>query len=123
MATETRPASLLLIRHPGAIVFGYEGAARVAPILEVQLVVDYVRRHTIATDVGYVVTPDASRWMFGLGAQAGLSWSVLPRFRLLAQGGIEWMLNPYSYVALPDVVVTPASVRPKVAIGLGVDLW
>jgi hypothetical protein len=122
IATDTAPVSLLLIRHPGAIVFGYEGVSRVAPTIEVEMMADYVTRSNRRTEGGYEETAPDARWFFGVGAMAGVSWSMLPRIRLLAQGGIDWILNPYSYVAPPFVILQSASVRPKLGIGIGVDL-
>jgi hypothetical protein len=123
--TTNRPGtSILLVRHPGVVFVGYEGASRVAPTIELELMADYVTRSNAATAEGYEATPPSSRWFFGVGAMAGLSWSFLPRFRLLAQGGADWVINPYSYVIEPDggVVVRPTSIRPKIAIGLGIDV-
>jgi hypothetical protein len=123
ITTDTRPASLLLVRHPAAIVVGYAGGSRVAPTIEIEMMADYVLRTTMTLNQGYVPTSDASRWNFGVGAQAGISWSVLPWVRLFGQAGIDWIINPYSYVALSEIVVETSSVRPKIGVGLGVDLW
>jgi hypothetical protein len=121
--TETSPASIVLVRYPGALVFGYEGSSVIAPTVEVDLVVDFVSRRTSAPESGYVATPPEGRWSFGMGAQAGFSWSFLPRFRVLALGGADWMLNPASYKVGTDVIVRALPVRPKVSIGLGLDIW
>jgi hypothetical protein len=122
ITTDTAPVSLILIRHPGAIVFGFEGGARLAPIVQIQVMADYVDRSNRRTEEGYEETPPDARWFFGVGGMAGISWSILPRFRLFAQGGADWILNPYSYVAPPYVIVRSASIRPKLGIGLTVDL-
>jgi hypothetical protein len=127
--TDTAP-SLLLIRHPGAIVLGYEGVARFAPTFELELIADYIERTTVKIEERDLVgtAPDA-RWSLGLGAQGGISWSIVPRVRLFGLGGVDWMINPYSYVinpspaAAPSVLVPASSVRPKMGIGLVVDLW
>jgi hypothetical protein len=121
--TETSPASIVLVRHPAALVLGYEGSSVVAPTVEVDLVVDFVSRTTSPPEDGYVATPPEARWSFGVGAQAGFSWSFLPRFRVLALGGADWMLNPAAYKVGTDVIVRSSSVRPKVSIGLGLDIW
>ncbi|MET0595406.1 MAG: hypothetical protein ABW133_22095 [Polyangiaceae bacterium] len=120
--TDPNPVSIALVRHPGAFVFGYEGSTVIAPTLEVELLADFVTRRTSQID-GYVATPPEARWSFGVGAQAGLSWSFLPRFRVLALGGIDWILNPPSYKVGPSVILYTQSVRPKVGIGLGLDIW
>ena len=123
ITTNTTPVSLLLVRRPGGIVAGYEGPSRLAPAIEVELLADYISRSTVKTEGGYQETPPDSRWFFGMGVSAGVSWSIVPRFRLLAQGGADWIINPQSYVAPPHFIVQPASVRPKISIGLGVDVW
>jgi len=120
--TNTVPVSIILVRHPGAIVLGYEGGARLAPTIEMELLVDYVTRETAQAD-GYEGTPSAGRWLFGVGAMAGITWSIVPRIRLLAQAGVDGIFNPYSYVASPDFIVQSSAIRPKLGIGLGVDLW
>ncbi len=122
IATDTTPVSLLLVRHPGAIVVGYEGVSRLAPTIEVEIMADYVTRSNRKTEGGYAETAPESRWFFGIGAMAGVSWYFLPRIRLLGQGGIDWILNPYSYLAPPYVIVQSAAVRPKIGIGVAVDL-
>jgi hypothetical protein len=116
--------SLRLSRYPGSVVLGYEGTSRLAPIIEVELMADYVRRETLNAE-GFQATPSDGRWTFGVGAEAGLSWSILPRLRLLVVGGADWMINSYSFVVdSPHAVIIPASsVRPKVMVGLGLDLW
>ena len=115
--------SLQLSRHPGSLVLGYEGDTRLAPIIEVQLTVDYVQRRTLLAE-GYDKREDEGRWTLGVGGEVGLSWSVLPRFRLHAQGGADWMINSYAYVSQPYRTIVPASpVRPKVMVGLALDLW
>jgi hypothetical protein len=121
--TQSAPVSIALIRHPGAIVLGYEGTSRLAPIIELDLAVDYVRRDTIQLSEGFARTPPQGRWIFGIGGQAGVAWSVLPRFRLLAKAGVDWMMNPYSYVAFQTVIIAPAAIRPKVGVGLVIDFW
>ena len=123
MTTNTYPVSIILLRHPGAIVLGYEAEARLAPTIEMELMVDYVTRDNGPTAEGFQSTPPASRWFFGVGAMAGLTWSIVPRIRLLAQAGIDGIINPYSYVASPNVfILQSSSIRPKLGIGLGVDL-
>jgi len=115
--------SLRLSRYPGSLVLGYEGTTRLAPIVEVQLTVDYVQRLTQQSQ-GFDPTDPAGRWTLGVGAEVGMSWSILPRLRLLALGGADWMVNSYAYVAQPyAVIVEASSVRPKVVLGLGLDLW
>lgn len=120
--TEANPVPISLVRHPGALVFGYEGSTVIAPTLEVELIADFVTRTTFDVK-GYVATPPEARWSFGVGAQAGLSWSFLPRFRVLALGGIDWILNPATYKVGSDPVLYTQSVRPKAVIGLGLDIW
>jgi hypothetical protein len=114
--------TLDLRRHPGSVVLGYEGATRLAPIVEVGLMVDYVTRRTTDAE-GFDPRPDDRRWSFGVGVAAGVSWSVLPRFRLMAQAGADWMANSYDYVAPPNTILRASQVRPKAMVGLGVDLW
>jgi hypothetical protein len=115
--------SLQLSRYPGSIVLGYEGATRLAPLIEVQLTVDYVRRRTLLAE-GFDKKEDEGRWTVGVGGEVGLSWSVLPRFRLHAKGGADWMINSYAYVSQPYAVIVEAGpVRPKVVLGLALDLW
>jgi hypothetical protein len=123
ITTNTAPVSIILIRHPGAVVFGYEGASRLAPTIEMELLVDYVTRSTPQANADYQATPPSGRWMFGVGAMAGLTWSIVPRIRLLAQVGVDGIFNPYSYVASPDFIVQASAIRAKLGIGLGVDLW
>lgn len=123
ITTNTFPVSIFLVRHPGAIVLGYEGDGRLAPTIEMDMMVDYVTRDNVLTAEGYESTPTASRWFFGVGAMAGLTWSIVPRIRLLAQAGIDGIINPYSYVASPNALILQTfSIRPKLGIGLGVDL-
>jgi hypothetical protein len=123
ITTNTAPVSIILIRHPGSIVLGYEGGSRLAPTIEMELLVDYVTRSTTQATPDYEATPPSGRWMFGVGAMAGLTWSILPRIRLLAQAGVDGIFNPYSYVASPDFIVQSSAIRAKLGIGLGVDLW
>jgi hypothetical protein len=124
ITTDTPPVSIILIRHPGTIVLGYEGASRLAPTIEMEMMVDYVTRSNAETGGGYEATPAASRWFFGVGAMAGVTWFILPRIRILAQAGVDGIINPYSYVASPNqFIVRSASIRPKAGIGLAVDLW
>jgi hypothetical protein len=122
MTTDTAPVSLLLIRHPGAVVLGFEGPSRLAPTVEIQVMADYVTRSNRKTEGGYEETAPDARWFFGVGGMAGVSWSILPRLRLFAAGGADWILNPYSYVAPPYVIVRSASIRAKMSLGLTVDL-
>jgi hypothetical protein len=121
--SETPVARLVLNRHPGAILVGYEAAARLAPTAELEMSADYVSRHTYFAEPGFVPTPDDARWSFGVAAKLGLSWSFLQRFRLMGRGGLEVMLNRYAYTTAPQTVITPASLRPRVELGLSVDLW
>jgi hypothetical protein len=126
ITTEQGPISLLLVRRPGAIVAGYEGASRVAPTIEIDFTIDYVTRTTVGARDGYQLTPPQSRWFFGLGMMGGVSWTFLPRFRLLAQVGADWILNPYSYVLSPTVaapVVETSTIRPKGSAGIAIDVW
>jgi len=121
--TSTPPVSLILVRHPGAIVVGYEGGSRLAPTVEMEMMVDYVTRPVAKTDEGFEARPAESRWFFGIGAMAGISWSILPRIRLLAQGGVDGIINPYSYIASPNIVILRShAIRPKLGFGLAVDL-
>lgn len=124
ITTNKAPVSLLLVRRPGIVFVGYEGAARLAPTIELEIMADYVTRSNTSTDTDYQASAPSSRWFFGVGAMAGLSWTFLPRFRLLAQAGADWIINPYSYVVEPDggAILRPASIRPKLAIGLGIDV-
>ena len=114
--------SLRLSRYPGSLVLGYEGSSRLAPIVEVELTVDHVRRQTLQAE-GFDPTDSEGRWTLGVGGEVGLSWSILPRLRLLALGGADWMVNSYAYVAPSGIIVPASSVRPKVVVGLGLDLW
>jgi hypothetical protein len=115
--------SLRLKRYPGSVVLGYEGTSRFAPIIEVELTADYVQRETLNAE-GFSPRESEGRWTFGAGAEAGISWSMLPRLRLVVMGGADWMVNSYAFVTQPYKVIIPASsVRPKVIVGLGVDLW
>jgi hypothetical protein len=123
ITTNTPPVSLLLVRRPGAIIAGYEGGSRVAPTIEIELMADYVSRSNVRTEDSLEPTPPDSRWYFGMGAMGGVSWYFLPRFRLLGQGGADWILNPYSYIVPSSVIVRSASVRPKLGVGLAIDVW
>jgi hypothetical protein len=120
--TDANPVPIALVRHPGALVFGYEGSTVIAPTLEVDLIADFVTRNTFNVE-GYIATAPEARWSFGVGAQAGLSWTFLPRFRVLALGGLDWILNPPSYKVGATPILYTQSVRPKVGIGLGLDIW
>ena len=116
--------SLRLTRYPGSLVLGYEGAARLAPIVEVALTLDYVRRRTLEAP-GFNPTDEEGRWNFGVGVEAGISWLVLPRFRLLAQVGVDWMVNSYCLRGSGRThhLVPAAPVRPKAIVGVALDLW
>ena len=123
ITTNTAPVSIILLRHPGAIVLGYEGGARLSPTVEMELMVDYVTRTNAQVPDDFESTAPSSRWFFGVGAMAGLTWSIVPRIRLLAQAGVDGIINPYSYVASPNYPILQSwTVRPKIGIGLGVDL-
>jgi len=122
--TETTPASIVLRRHPGAITVGYEWPARLAPSIQVDLIADYIERRTESVEGDLSETPPEARWNFGVGARAGISWSFLPRLRLLAHAGGDWMFNPPAYlVGATTVIVHASALRPKVALGLAVDLF
>jgi hypothetical protein len=122
--TETTPASIVLRRHPGAITVGYEWPARLAPSVQLDLIADYIERRTDSVENDLSKTLPEARWNFGLGARAGISWSFLPRLRLLAHVGGDWMFNPPAYlVGATTVIVQAAPLRPKVAVGLAVDLF
>jgi hypothetical protein len=122
--TETPPVNLFLTRHPGAITVGYEWPSRLAPSIQLDLIADYIQRRTDRVEGDLSETPPEARWNFGLGARAGIAWSFIPRLRLLAHGGVDWMINPSAYlVGTTSVVVAPFPLRPKVAVGLAVDLW
>jgi len=122
--TETTPASVVLRRHPGAITVGYEWPARLAPSIQVDLIADYIERRTESVEGDLSETPPEARWNFGIGARAGVAWSFLPRLRLLAHAGGDWMFNPPSYLVGPTTVIVHASpLRPKIAVGLAVDLF
>ena len=124
MTTNTWPVSIILVRHPGAVVLGYEGSTRLAPTIEMEMLVDYVTRSNVQVEDDFVSTPSTGRWFFGVGAMAGLTWSIVPRVRLLGQVGIDGIINPYSYIASPNYFILQSSaIRPKLGIGLAVDLW
>jgi hypothetical protein len=121
--TESRLATLVLVRRPGAIVFGYQGSGRIAPTAELAFLADYVWRYTDTIEGGLMKTPAQERWSVGLGLEAGVCWSPLPRMHAVARAGAEVLLNPYSYTVGRQAIVTPSPVRPKVGVGLVIDVW
>jgi hypothetical protein len=120
--TDTRPASLLLIRHPGALVVGYQGSARIAPLGELGFWGDYISRYTMEIETGLARTNAQGRWSFGLALHAGICWSPLARIHVTARGGAEVVLNPYAYV-VQGPVITPRVVRPRLDLGVVIDVW
>ena len=94
---------------------------------EIEVMADYVTRSNASTDDVYVPQPPASRWFL-----ASAPWQALlgplASLQTLGARGADWIINPYSYVVVsPNApaqpIVQPASVRPKIAIGLGIDVW
>jgi hypothetical protein len=119
-------ASILLARHPAHVALGWHAPGRLSFAVRTALEADLVTRETVATGGALAATPATSVWMFAAGARAGVSWSAVGILRVEALGGLDAVFDSRTYVvadARSRPIVSAATLRPGVDVGVGIGVW
>jgi hypothetical protein len=116
---------LALGHHPGAVAAGYARSLGTHLRVEGELafIVDVVTRSTEGGPTGFKGTPDATRAAVALGPRARIAWRPVGRVWLSAGGGVDVVVNDFSYVvSTGNPIVTVPIVRPRLDLGIALDL-
>ena len=86
---------------------------------------DSVHRSTAITGSDLRATGDQSDWTIGVSLTGGVSWMPFPRVHLYALGGFDVAFRRASYVVqgAAGTALMLGWLRPRVQLGLGVDVW
>jgi hypothetical protein len=117
--------ALELSRHPLGVAAGYQRVVRSRFRLEGELafVIDPVSRTTSTTTAGYQPTSSDTRALLALAPRARAAWNPLWQTWLTVGGGVDVVVNHFTYQAPPSTpLVDPLVVRPRVELGLALDL-
>lgn len=123
MVSGNSSATVALARHPAEIVVGYERRAKLAPIVELSLLIDGIHRSTLETSSELQSTTDSSHVSVGGGLRAGLSWGPVEWLRAAARLGADlsvWRPVYVSRLGEAQTVLEPAFVRPRFELGVAI---
>jgi hypothetical protein len=116
---------LELGRHPVGVAAGYQRVVRSRFRFEGELafVLDAVSRTTSTTTARFQPTSSDTRALLALAPRARVAWNPLWQTWLTLGGGVDVVVNHFTYQAPPGtVLVDPLVVRPRVELGLTLDL-
>jgi hypothetical protein len=117
--------ALELGRHPFGVAAGYQRVlgSRFRFEGELAFVVDAVSRTTSTTTAGFQPTSSDTRALLALAPRARAAYNPFWQAWLTVGAGVDVVVNHFTYQAPPStVLVDPLSVRPRVELGLALDL-
>jgi hypothetical protein len=120
-------AAARISRHPFELGFTFE--APVGPLVigaELLGELDPLAQTTTSVAPGVRPAPDAVRWLGAAGGRARVAYPFAHPFSLFASGGVDVLLNGFQYViegaSSGTILLSPNRIRPRVDLGLTVDI-
>lgn len=115
-----------IARYPFQLELGYEvDLGEIGVGFEVDALVEAATRSTTRVASVLAASPDATRWTAGVAPRARVGWAIRPPLRVEAGLGLEIVPGAPRYVVAlpaPEPIVSPSVVRPRVDVGLALEI-